>query len=139
MFQFAKVLRIFITIFFVVVLLTMYAYMPLTVDVNIDAIGRVGRNFFFYSAMSTFVVLSLVFYFFRFYVDRAGVGMWVRLMVHLLPAVMFFSLSLLIGYLGVYNNSQDIVPSTFNYLYYLSAVLALGWFFTFLFVLITKK
>ncbi len=139
MFQIAKVLRIFTSIFFVIILLFIYAYLPLTIDINFDSIGRVGRNFFFYSAMGSYVVLHLMFYFFRFYVDRAGVGQQLRLTVHMLPAVMLFSLTLLIGYIGVLNNAEDIAPSRYNYLNYLSAVLMLGWFFTFLFVLIRRK
>jgi len=139
MFQFAKVLRIFTAIFYVVILLFIYAYLPLTLDLNIEGIGRIGRGFFFYTAMSVFVVLQLIFYFFRFYVDRAGVGQQLRFTVHLLPSVMLFSLTLLIGYLGVLNNAEDIAPSRYYYLNYLSAVLMIGWFFAFLFVLIRKK
>jgi hypothetical protein len=139
MFQVAKVLRIFSSIFFVIILLFIYAYLPLTIDINFESIGRIGRNFFFYSAMGSYVVLHLMFYFFRFYVDRAGVGQYLRLVVHLLPTIMLFSLTLLIGYVGVLNNADDIAPSRYYYLNYLSAALMIGWFFAFLFVLIRRK
>lgn len=139
MFQFAKVLRIFTSLFFIIILLFIYAYLPLTLDINLEGVGRIGRGFFFYTAMSVYVVLQLIFYFFRFYVDRAGVGQQLRFTVHLLPSIMLFSLTLLIGYIGVLNNAEDIAPSRYYYLNYLSAALMVGWFFAFLFVLIRKK
>ncbi len=61
-----------------------------------------------------------------------------RLGVHLLAPVLYFSSAMLIGYITVFNNAQDIDPGDFNYLNYLAPGLILAWFFTFLFVSIRR-
>lgn len=139
MFQIAKVVRLVFIFFFLVVLLFIYAYLPLTIDVGVDEIGRVGRNTFFYTTIGTFVGLYFITHFLRYYVDRQGIGEWQRLYVHILPAVMYFTLTLLIGFIGVNNNSDDIRPSTFYYLNYISVFLIFAWIIGFLFVLVRRK
>lgn len=134
MFQFAKVVRLVTYFLFLTILLLVYAYVPLTLDVQMDGIGRVGRSFFFYSALGVFLVLHFALYFLRVQIDRMGVGLWVRFAIHALPSVLFFSLTLLIGYVGILNNAQDIEPARYFYLNYLSAGLPLIWLAGFLFV-----
>lgn len=134
MFNAVKVVRLITTIVFLIVLLTGYAYLPLTLDINIEGFGRVGRDIFFYSAVGLYVLLNLITYFLRFYADRVGMTQYRRLHIHALAPVLYFSMTLLVGYLTVVNNAQDIDPQTFNYLNYLSFGLIILWFFSFLFV-----
>jgi hypothetical protein len=139
MFQIAKVVRLVFIFFFLVVLLFIYAYLPLTIDIGIEEIGRVGRGLFFYTTVGAFMTFYLITYFLKYYVDRQGIGQYQRLFVHLLPAVLYFAMTLLIAFIGVNNNADDIRPSTFYYLNYLCVVILVGWIFGFLFVLIKRK
>jgi hypothetical protein len=139
MFQVAKVVRLVFIFFFLVVFLFIYAYLPLTIDIGLEEIGRVGRNSFFYTVIGLFVGFYFISHFLQYFVDRQGIGMYQRLFIHLLPAVLYFALTLLVGYIGVNNNSDDIRPSTFYYLNYLCIVVLVGWICGFLFVLVKRK
>ena len=139
MFQIAKVARLVFIFFFLVVLLFIYAYLPLTIDIGSDEIGRVGRNMFFYTVIGTFIGLYFITHFLRYYVDRLGIGELQRLYIHILPSVLYFALTLLVGFIGVNNNADDIEPSTFFYLNYISVILIFGWIIGFLFALVRRK
>jgi hypothetical protein len=123
----AKVLRIFSVLLFLATLLFTYAYVPLTLEVNIEALGRVGREHFFYFFLILFVVLAMMLRFLRTRVDAMGVPHEVRLWVHLLPFVVFTSLVLVIGYLGVLNNAQNVGPANYFYLNWLAVLLIAAW------------
>ena len=138
MLQASKFVRIFFAFFFLAILLMIYGYLPLTIDINIEGFGRVGRDFFFYSCIGLFIFFNLITYFFRYLADRSGMGYYQRTVVHLLSPVLYLSMTLLIGYLGVLNNSTAMSSSTYNYLTYLSPILLILWIFGFLFVLIKK-
>ena len=138
MFNAIKVIRFITTFVFLAVLLASYAYLPLTMDINIDGFERVGKDFYFYSAVGLYLLLNLITYFFRFYADRVKLTLYRRLMVHILAPVLYFSLTLIIGFLTVVNNALDVIPSTYYYLNYLCVILILGWIFSFLFVTVRK-
>ncbi len=138
MIQAAKFIRVFTTIFFLVILLLIYGYLPLTLDINIEGFDRVGREFFFYSCIGLFILFNLASYFFRFLANRSSLGYYTRTTIHLLPSVLYFSMTLLIGYLGAINNAGSINASDYNYLNYISSGLLIFWFFSFLFTLIRK-
>ena len=138
MIQAIKVVRLILTFFFFGVLLFTYAYFPLTIDVNIDGMGRIDRDYFFYATVGLYLVINLITYFFRYYSDRNEMPEKRRFWIHALAPVLYFSMSVLIGYLTVVNNSNDLDASDFNYLNYLSVFLVGGWVLSFLFVLIKK-
>ncbi len=136
MLQAAKFIRVFSTFFFLVILLLVYGYIPLTLDINIDGFERVGREFFFYSCIGLFILFNLITYFFRYLTDKSSMGYYQRTAVHLLPSVLYFSMTFLIGYLGAVNNAAALDLSSYNYLTYISSILLISWFFAFLFTLI---
>ncbi len=138
MLQSAKFIRVFTAFFFLAMLLMIYGYMPLTLDINIPGFERVGRAFFFYSCIGLFVLFNLITYFFRYLADRSSMKYYQRATIHLLPSVLYFSMTLLIGYLGAVNNASSIDPSRYSYLTYVSSVLLILWFFSFLFTLIKQ-
>lgn len=133
-----KFIRIFATFFFLSILLLIYGYLPLTLDLNIDGFERIDRDFFFYSCIGLFILFNLITYFFRYLADRSSMGYYQRTAVHLLPSVLYFSMTLLIGYLGIWNNASAMNPSSYNYLTYLSPILLILWIFLFVFTLAKK-
>jgi len=138
-FHFAKVTRIITSIFFVGVLLLAYAYLPLTLDLNWEGFGRVDRSSFFYIALGTFITLNLITYFFRWHSNQSGLLPRTRLMIHLLPSVLFFALALLVGYVAVLNNAADVSPQDYNYLNFVSIILLMTWVVVFFYFFIRKQ
>ncbi len=136
MFNVVKVARLITTLIFLGVLLLAYAYLPLTLDINIEGFDRVGRDFFFYLAIGLYILFNLITYFLRFYADRIGMSTYRRLHIHALAPVLYFSMTVLIGYITVVNKFQD--PSIYNYLNYVSIILIAAWFFSFLFVSVRR-
>lgn len=134
-----KVVRIITAFFFLVILSFSYAYLPLTLDINVELMGRVGRGHYFYTILGLFMVINLSSYFLRYYVGKIQAAPNQQLVIHSLAPVLYFSLTLLVGFVTVINNAQDIDPGSYNYLNYLSGGLVIGWILTFLFVSIRKK
>ena len=138
MLQASKFIRVFTAFFFLAILLMVYGYLPLTLDVNIAGFDRLGREFFFYGCLGFFFILNLITYFFRHQADKSDMGYYQKTVIHLLPSVLYFAMTLLIGYLGAINNSQALDASSYGYLTYLSSALLIIWFFSFLFTYIKK-
>ena len=138
MFQAAKVIRLIFTFVFLAVLLLCYAYLPLTLDINIEGSQRIGRELFFYVAIGLFLLVNLSTYFLRNNATGLTSAPKKKLLIHLLAPVLYFSMAMLIGFLTVVNNPQDVSVISFNYLNYLAAGLVLAWIFSFLFVSIKK-
>ncbi|MCP4457878.1 MAG: hypothetical protein GY816_07630 [Cytophagales bacterium] len=138
MLQASKFIRVFFAFFFLAILLLTYGYLPLTININIDGFGRVGREFFFYACIGLFIFFNLITYFFRYLADRTNMGYYQKTIIHLLPSVLYFSFILLIGYLGTINNAPAMNSSSYGYLTYLSSALLIIWIFAFLFTLLKK-
>ncbi len=134
-----KIVRLVMTVFLLAILLVSYAYLPLTIDTNLDT-PRLGRDHFFYGAMGLFLVLNLITYFLRFFVDRINAPQYSRVAVHALAPVLYFAMTLLIGFLALLNNASatEVEPADFFYLNYLSSFVLIAWFVVFLFVSIRK-
>lgn len=138
MLQSAKFIRVFFAFFFLAILLLIYGYAPLTLDINISGFERVGRDYFFYSCIGLFIFFNLITYFFRYLANRSSMGYYQRTTIHLLSPILYLSMTLIIGYLGVINNSSAMSSSTYGYLTYLSPILLIFWIFGFLFTRIKK-
>ncbi len=134
-----KVLRIFSVIIFLIVLTLSYAYIPLTIDSGWEAIDRVGRGQFFYGFLGLFVAMGAMFYFLIFYVENREKHDNVRAMIHVLPFIFNLSLTLIVGSIGLRNNTQGVDAALFNYLNYLAAALPILWFFALIFSLVKAK
>lgn len=138
MFNALKVVRIITILFFLGILSFSYAYLPLTLDLNLEGIGRIGRGLYFYTAVGSLIVLNLITYFLRFYVEKIDARRGLKVTMHALAPVLFFSLTLLIGYVTVINNEQDVNPSLFYYLNYLSMGVIVAWILSLIYVLVKK-
>ena len=137
-----KLIRVFTTftiILFLVLLLIVYAFLPVKVGIfysgNGTAVHEISRNGFFYSAISIFMILQLIFYLFKGYVirfrfqseKRTNLAVWFRGMF--LGVNIFFILMLI--FIGMANNAVDYSFSSILYIAFIGPVLLLIWFFAF--------
>ena len=121
-----KVLNLFSTLLFAIVLLLIYAYLPISVDVNIEGVEAIHKQTFFYAALSGFVVINVLLRM----ITRLGLTKlnetlkgWVSLVV----LVVNVYLTLLIGFIGVWNNATSISPNGYSYLNYIGPFLLIAW------------
>ena len=121
-----KVLNLFSTLLFGIILLLVYAYLPISVDVNIEGVSTVHKQTFFYVALSSFLVINVLlrlitrFGFTKFNETLKG---WVSLVV----LVVNVYLTLLVGFIGVWNNATSISPDGYGYLNYIGPFLLVCW------------
>lgn len=144
MFTFAamvKAIKVFNSIsvlLFSVILLLVYAYLPIMVDLNVEGVKDVHKQTFFYYAFGTFVVVNIVL--------RLGVTLGSRNLSENLAAwirailfIVNFYLASMIGFIGVLNNTGHINPSSYAYLNYLGPLFLTIWVFGLIFLVIKKK
>lgn len=133
-----KVLNLFSTILFAVVLLTIYAYLPISVDLNIDGVTAVHKQSFFYQALIAFIsvniILRLIFNF-GFKKNGGLLSSWLSSLILIINVY----LTLLIGFIGVWNNATHIAPSGYSYLNFIGPILLIIWIGGLIFLVIKKQ
>lgn len=121
-----KVLNVFSTLLFAIVLLTIYAYLPISVDLNIDGFSAVHKQSFFYQALSIFIVLNIILrVIFALGLKRLE-GLlkgWLTLLVFIVNVYLI----VLVAFIGVWNNASHIAPSGYGYLNFIGPVLIIIW------------
>lgn len=123
-----KVLNFFSSILFAMILLLVYAYLPISVDLNIDEIGNIHKHQFFYYSIVIFIVYNLLLrVIFHFGLKGAidQLSSWFQLLIFCLNVYFTF----LIGFVGVWNNATHVSPQGYAYLNYLGPILLASWFF----------
>lgn len=121
-----KVLNTFSLLFFAAILLLVYAYLPIEVDLNVEGIAKAHKQTFFYYLFGFFVIINFVL--------RIGVGLGTRHvgeeMTGWVSSIIFiinFYLTTLTGFVGVLNNSVHIRPESYMYLNYIGPALLIFW------------
>ena len=133
-----KVVRILTTFLFLIILSFSYAFLPLTIDINIEEIGRISKDLYFYSSVTLLLLIQLITYFLRYYMDRENVAFNLKVAIHSLTPILFFSIILLLGFITFYNNQESFPSGSYNYLYYLSGGLVLVWVVGFIYTIINR-
>lgn len=126
MFKAIKVLNLFSTLLFAGILLLVYAFLPISVDLHIDGFGALHKQQFFYYAIAIFVVINLVLRLI-FHFGTRGLSEQVNEWFTLLIFIVNVYLTLLIGFVGVINNETHISASSYAYLNYLGPIAIFGW------------
>ncbi|MEQ8582933.1 MAG: hypothetical protein RIC30_11655 [Marinoscillum sp.] len=134
--SFLKLLSI---ILFLIILVLVYAYLPIMVAMEPGTGGlQLHKETFFYYVVAGFVIVNLVMLAFQKLfegkIENEDVKAWVRSGAF----VINICLTLLVGFIGVLNNSGHLNPSGFAYLNYMGPVLIFSWILG-LFYLIYKK
>ncbi|WP_421765370.1 hypothetical protein [Ekhidna sp.] len=133
-----KVFNSISVLLFSVILLLVYAYLPIMVDMNIAGVKDLHKQTFFFYAFGSFVVINILI--------RIGASLgsrnlsedlaaWVRAILFIVN----FYLASMVGFIGVINNTGHINPSSFGYLNYLGPVFLIIWVIGLIFFIIKKK
>ncbi len=133
-----KVFNSVSVLLFSVILLLVYAYLPIMVDMNLEGLKDIHKQTFFYYAFGSFVIVNVII--------RIGVSLgsrnlsedlaaWIRAILFIVN----FYLASMIGFIGVINNTGHINPSSFGYLNYLGPIFLIIWVIGLIFFLIKKK
>ncbi|MEP1032392.1 hypothetical protein [Ekhidna sp.] len=133
-----KVFNSISVLLFSVILLLVYAYLPIMVDLNVEGVKDLHKQTFFYYAFGSFVIVNLI--------VRIGVTLGSRKLPENLAAwirailfIINFYLASMIGFIGVINNTGHINPSSFGYLNFIGPIFLLVWGVGLIFFLFKKK
>jgi len=133
-----RVLNRLSTVLFIAILLLVYAYLPIQVDLNLEEIGSVHKQRFFYYSLVAFVVINLLL---RVILNMGFknvndlVGAWLMGLIFVLN----FYLTLIIGFIGVLNNATHISPSNYAYLNFLGPIFIVIWLGGLIFLALRKS
>lgn len=133
-----KVLNLFSMLLFAAILLLVYAYLPISVNLNVDGVSSIHKQDFFYQALIGFLALNILLRMVIFYALRSIPALllsWVSSFIF----VINFYFTLLIGFIGVWNNSTHVSPSSYSYLNILGPVLLVIWVVGLIFLAFRKS
>ncbi|MFK7953653.1 MAG: hypothetical protein AB8B73_12465 [Ekhidna sp.] len=128
-----KVLNRISVILFVIVLLTSYAYMPISVHMSIEEIGDLHKQTFFYYAVGSFLVINiLVKIILHFGIKKLEEDLqaWITSLIFIFNIYQIF----IIIYLAVWNNQGHIDPAYFSAFTLIGPVLLVVWIFGIFFI-----
>lgn len=129
-----KVLNRISIFLFVIVLLTCYAYMPISVHMSIEELGDLHKQTFFYYAVCAFLGINiLIRIILHFGIKNLieDLQAWITSLIFIFNIYLIF----LIIYLAVWNNQGHIDPSYFSGFTLIGPVLLLVWIFGIFFLL----
>ena len=133
-----KVLNVISVLLFAAVLLLVYAYLPIQVDLNIEDIRTLHKQTFFYYAFGGFIVINIVL---RLIANLGTKGLnditssWIKTIIFIVN----FYLTTMVGFIGVMNNSTHISPNSYAYLTYLGPTFLVIWLVGLVFLFIRNK
>ena len=133
-----KVLNLFSTLLFAAVLLLVYAYLPVSVSLNVEGLKTVHKQDFFYQALIGFLAVNILMRLLIF----NGLKRLPSLVLSWTSSLIFvvnFYFTLLIGFIGVWNNATSISPSSYSYLNVIGPVLIAIWLLGLIFLAFKKK
>lgn len=123
--NFLKVLSV---ILFLGVLLLVYAYLPVMIDIQPDSQDiQVRKETFFYYSIAAFVMINLVLFVFQRLTEPKLMGEGIKAWMRGLSFIINIYLAMLVGFVGVINNATHINPSGYAYLNYLGPILLVVW------------
>lgn len=133
-----KVLNLFSTLLFGAILLLVYAFLPISVDLNLQEMGVMHKQDFFFNAIVIFLALNIIL---RLILTvglrniRPDIHAWASAFIFIVN----FYLTLLIGFIGVWNNSTHISPSSYAYLNFMGPALLIIWAVGLIFLFLKKS
>lgn len=135
--NFVKLLSI---ILFLGILLLVYAYLPIMVQLDPEqTISPIQKESFFYAFVAAFVVVNLVFIgfqrLFEKQVDSIALKAWVRGLAFVVNLYFTF----IVGFIGVINNQQHVSAEGFAYLNYLGPFLLVVWLIGLVYMVLAKR
>ncbi len=132
-----KVLNLFSIFLFAAILLLVYAYLPIQVELNMEGVGQLHKQTFFYYIFSGFIVINIVL---RLTVNvliknlNETISSWVKSIIFIVN----FYLTTVVGFIGVMNNATHIGPDNYAYLTYLGPAFLMIWLVGLIFLFVKK-
>jgi len=133
-----RVLNLFSTLLLAAVLLLVYAYLPVSVDLNIEGLKNPHKQDFFYRSLTFFLVINILLRFLIFY-GLKHLKVFLLSWVSGFIFVTNFYFALLVGFIGVWNNSTHIAPAGYDYLNIMGPALLIIWLAGLVFLVVKKK
>lgn len=123
-----NLLKLFSIFLFLIILLLVYAYLPIIVNLRPGSTDiQLHKETFFYATIAFFVVVNVVLLAFqKLYenkIRKEDVKAWVRGLTFVINLYITF----MIGFIGVINNTAHIKAEGFAYLNYLGPFLVFSW------------
>jgi len=135
--NFLKLLSI---ILFLVILLLVYAYLPIMVSLDPGSSGlELHKETFFYSMIGIFVIVNIVMLGVQKLTENKISGIDAQAWARGAAFVVNIYFTLLIGFIGVINNSTHLDPAGFAYLNYIGPVLIFSWIIGLIYLLSKKS
>lgn len=134
-----NLLKVLSILIFLGALILVYAYAPVMVQLRPESNElQLHRESFFYFSIGFFVIINVALLAFEKlyepFIPKLEVKAWVRGFTFVLN----FYLALLVGFIGVLNNTQHLSLYGFSYLNYFGPILIFSWIIG-LFFLIYRK
>ncbi|WP_436516470.1 hypothetical protein [Ekhidna sp. To15] len=133
-----KVFNSISVLLFSVILLLVYAYLPIMVDMNIEGVKDLHKQTFFFYAFGSFIVINIIIRMGATLGSRnlkEDLAAWIRAILFIVN----FYLASMVGFIGVINNTGHINPSSFAYLNFLGPLFLLIWVIGLIFFISKKK
>lgn len=133
-----KILNLTSVFLFTVVLIFIYAYLPISVDLNIEGIENIHKHRFFYYSIAIFLIINIlvrVILNLSFKTVSENVLAWLTSFIFIMNVYITF----LIGFVGVWNNSTHISPSNYSYLNFLGPIFIIIWVGGLIFLVVKRR
>ena len=132
-----KVFNSISVLLFSAVLLLVYAYLPIMVELKVEGIKDVHKQTFFYYAFGSFVIVNIILRVGIFFGSRGlntNLAAWIRSILFIVN----FYLASMIGFIGVLNNTTHINPISYSYLNFLGPIFLVIWIIGLIFFIFKK-
>ena len=134
--DFLKVLSI---ILFLGILLLVYAYLPIMVKLELEKGAlELNKETFFYYAIGGFVVINILMLYIQKWLEPKIVGYYAKAWARGAAFVVNIYVTLIIGFIGVINNTNHLDPAGFSYLNYFGPVIIFSWVIGLIYFVIKK-
>lgn len=138
-----NLLRVLSIIFFLVAFVLIYAFMPIMVELGSEEMSlNMHRENFFYYGLATFLGINILVAVLLRMLEAwfASIGNeLVETWVLGLHVVINVYLTLIVGYIGVLNNTATMLASTYAYLNFIGPTLIFLWIFGLIYLVVKKK
>ncbi|RED93871.1 hypothetical protein [Marinoscillum furvescens] len=127
-------------VLFLGILLMVYAYLPVQVSLETAPGGyQLHKETFFYYTITGFIVINIVLLAFQKLNEKRLSGDPLKAWMRGLGFVVNIYLTLIIGFIGVINNTTHLDPASFAYLNYLGPFLLVAWFVGLFYLVFSKR
>ena len=134
----ARTLNFISLILFAGTLIIVYAYLPIQVSFQIEEMEAIHKDRFFYYTLGLFVVINLLSRMVKLVLSRKFSGLLLA-WAEALSFVCNIYLALIVGFIGVLNNSTHISPDNYAYLNLLGPILLIVWAGGLIFLALNRK